>query len=59
MKSKSGIDSGETCRRMILAPNQAELDLMFSMLLVCSGDPVTPVSALTEPCDVHIFFPDL
>lgn len=33
MKSKIAGDSGETCRRMILAPNQAELDMRFSLSL--------------------------
>jgi hypothetical protein len=55
MKSKMAEDSGETCRRMILAPNQAELELMFSMSLVYSAG---AVSALTEPCDARIVFPD-
>lgn len=31
MKSKIEDDSGETCRRMILDPSQAALDMLLSM----------------------------
>lgn len=33
MKSKIEDDSGETCRRMILDPSQAALDMLLSMPL--------------------------